>query len=128
MILDYDMEKAYAKSLEIEDIGNVSLRCTTKSFDAYYISTQTIAGKTYVLTLGPVNPDLTPGEPLMDGIGLSYTVMDFSDKALKKTLDKFVNNAKIGIDQVDEVDFTEVLEMIPLKESFIAVQEKKYGS
>lgn len=72
--------KVYTKSLEIDDVGNVCLRCTlADNFTTYYLMTQTIFGQTYYLSLGPISADLGPDASL-ESFSLSYFKEEYSEK------------------------------------------------
>ena len=118
MVIDFDLEKTYMQSIEVQDIGNVCLRCTSKAYEDYYISVKSLAGQAYVLIFGPCLPDVGD-EAKLDSFSLSYTHFDYSDKKVKKAIDGIVNNAKIGITIVEEIDQDELFDHIPKKNSFI---------
>lgn len=116
MIFDFDLQKSYAQSIEVEDIGNFGLRCTNKAFEDFYICAQTCMGKTYILKFGPIMTDVNE---LTEDFTLEYKKIDYKEKAINLEINKFINDGRRGINQAEVVSVEEVLQAIPTYDKFI---------
>ena len=110
MILDYDLQKTYQKSLDIVDLGNTVLVCENNRNELYYIIIRTELGKTALFKIGPVFPDL---EALLDGFNVSFKRVDYKEKTIEKDLMLFINDPKKGIEKVEEYLPEEILPQLP---------------
>lgn len=63
MIFEFKAEKVFTNSLDVDDIGNMCVRATDSDQCDYYIMTQTVMGKTTMLTFGPIMPDIDEAIP-----------------------------------------------------------------
>jgi len=115
-IIGFDAQKTFTQEIEVEDLGNCALRCTNKDFEDYYICTQTIMGKTYILKFGPVVADINE---LTEDFDLSYKKIDYKEKVIEREINLLVNDAKKKINQVEIIKLEEALEMIPTSDRFI---------
>lgn len=81
------LSKTYANTLEIEDIGNCSLKLISQYGCEYTFITKTTLGKTQIFKYGPIISDieLFPAE-----VECSFRRIDFNVFALKKELLKFI--------------------------------------
>lgn len=115
-IFDFDSQKTFAQSIELEDIGNCALRCTNPAFEDYYIITQTSMGKTYILKFGPLVADLTE---LNEDFNLSYKKIDYKETIITKEINLLLNDTKKKINQVMIIELSEALEQLPTSDAFI---------
>ena len=74
MIFEYDQQPVFMKNIQIDDIGNVALRCSNEKGQEYYIIVQTFLGKTALMKFGPVYPDINL---MCDTMELSYKKFDY---------------------------------------------------
>lgn len=111
MIFEYSVKKTFNESIDVVDIGNVALRCTSSSLDDYYIILKTVMGKTSILRFGPVTPDI---EMLLNDFSVSYKKIDYKESAICKEVDKFINDFKKEITQVEEITEYEAWQAFPV--------------
>ena len=111
MVFDYSVQKTFNQSIDVVDIGNTALRCLNKNKDAYYLITKTVFGKTSVLKFGPVCPDI---DALLAEFSVSYRKLPYKEAAIYKEIDKFINDFKKEIDEVEEVTEHEAWQDFPL--------------
>ena len=85
------LSKTYANTIEIEDIGNCSLKLISQYGCEYTFITKTALGKTQIFKYGPIISDieLFPAE-----VECSFRRIDFNVFALKKELLKLRDNGK----------------------------------
>ena len=110
MVFEFSIQKTFNQAIDIVDVGNTALRCVNKQMDNYYIITRTKYGKTSVLKFGPVCPDL---DVLINEFSVSYKKIDYKENLLFKEIDKFLNDFKKEIDNVEEVTEFEVWQEFP---------------
>ena len=96
-------------SIDIEDIGNVSLQLNNDLGECWYLLVSTNLGWTTIQTFGPVNltDDIIPYH-----FQYNYDLMEFSDTKLIKRIDKFINDPKRVITQIFFVSKDESLEKL----------------
>lgn len=119
MIIDFDQQKVFTQSVDIEDIGNCALRCSTVDFVDYYFCTQTIMGKTYILKFGPIVADL---DAFVDDFELQYKKIDYKEKAICKEINMLLNDPKKQIKEVIKIEFEEVMEQVPTADKFVPAE------
>lgn len=107
MKFDYDIEKIAIKELEVEDIGNVSLRCTNDLDECYVLVIKTSLGISFVMQYGPYVPDLNT---LPKNVDCNFSRFDFNEVRIKKTISQFINNPKSKIKDIEIVDSEEILD------------------
>ena len=110
MVFEYSVQRTFNESIDVVDIGNTALRCTGSNLDDYYIILKTILGKTSILKFGPVTPDL---EMLTNDFSVSYKKIDYKESTINKEIDKFINDYKKEITQVEEITDYEAWEAFP---------------
>ena len=116
MIFEYNQQPVFMKNIQIDDIGNVALRCTNeKGFD-YYIIIRTYLGKTALMKFGPVFPDL---DMLPNSMELSFKKFDYKENTIIKETEKFINDGRSGITEVEIISEAEAFERMPTSASFL---------
>lgn len=100
MVFEFSVQKTFNQSIDIVDMGNTALRCTNKQMDDYYLIIKTIYGKTHLVKFGPVCSDI---DTLIDGFSVSYSKMDYKETKIYKEIDKFINDFKKEIDNIEEI-------------------------
>lgn len=115
-LIDFDLQKTYAQSIEVEDIGNCAIRCTNAVFDDYYIVIQTTMGKTSILSFGPI---LADADVIQEDFLLSFKKIDYKEKTIANEINKFVNDARKAIKQAEAISLEDALQAIPTYDAFI---------
>lgn len=110
MIFEYSVQKTFNESIDVTDIGNTALRCIGNKFDEYYIILKTIMGKTSIIKFGPVESDI---EMLLDDFSVSYKKIDYKENVISREVDKFINDFKKEITQVEEITEYEAWQAFP---------------
>ncbi len=110
MIFEFSIQKTFNQSIDVVDMGNTALRCTSRNMDTYYLITKTIFGKTHILKFGPVCSDL---EVLLDDFFVNYKKIDYKESVIYKEIDKFINDYKKEIEKVEEVTEYEAWQDFP---------------
>ncbi len=115
-VVNYQQTKTYACSLDIPDIGDCALRCTSQDFEDYYLVVQTIMGKSYILTYGPVMADI---DALEDNFALFYKKMDYKEGQIVKTINNLINDPHKNINEVELITPEDAFAAIPTADKFI---------
>ena len=100
MIFGYDPQMMFTQSVDVVDIGNMTLRCTNSSQVEYYITTTTVFGKTSILKLGPILSDLPT---LLNDFTVSYKKVDYKEPTICKEISKYIQDTKKEINMVEEI-------------------------
>lgn len=115
-IFNFDSQKIFAQSIEVEDIGNCALKCLNRAFDEYYVITQTVMGKTYILKFGPIQSDLGM---LQAGFNLSYKKINYKEEVIEKEITLLLVDSKKEINSVEQISIEDALNLIPTSDMFI---------
>lgn len=110
MIFEFSVQKTFDQSIDIVDIGNTALRCTNRLMDDYFLIVKTVFGKTHIIKFGPVCPDI---DILIDGFSVSYTKLDYKETKIHKEIDKFINDFKKEINNIEEITEYEAWNAFP---------------
>ena len=110
MIFEYSVQRTFNEMIDVVDIGNTALKCTSAKGGIYYIILKTILGKTSIIKFGPVEPDL---ELLLDDFSVCYSKIDYKERSICKEIDKFINDFKKGITSVEEITEYEAWQDFP---------------
>lgn len=117
-LVNFDLQKTYAQTIEVEDIGNCAIRSTNAGFEDYYIVIQTVMGKTSILTFGPILADVSI---IQEDFNLSFKKIDYKEKNINNEINKFINDTRKAIKQAEVISVEEALQAIPTYEAFIPV-------
>lgn len=117
-LVNFDLQKTYAQTIEVEDIGNCAIRSTNAGFEDYYIVIQTVMGKTSILTFGPILADVSI---IQEDFNLSFKKIDYKEKNINNEINKFINDTRKAIKQAEVISVEEALQEIPTYEAFIPV-------
>ena len=84
-------------SIDIEDIGNVTLQLNNDLGECWYLIITTKLGWSTIQTFGPINiqDDIIPYH-----FQYNYDLIEFNDTKLIKRIDKFINEPKRLITQI----------------------------
>lgn len=127
MLIDYQANKTYEATLELEDFGNCAIICY--SSDTYgsdhlpgnfCLIITTVMGETTLLKWGPFNLDL-PGLP--SGFDLSVKRFHFKESIIEKELKLFLNNPANNISEAMVIPIDEALSYLPNIDIFKASLE-----
>ncbi len=110
MVFEYSVQKTFNESIDVVDIGNTALRCTGSKYDEYYIILKTVMGKVSILKFGPIVPDI---ELLFNDFTVTYKKIDYKENLIEKEVDKFINDYKKEIVNVEEVTEYEAWQAFP---------------
>lgn len=121
MIFEFAVKKTFNQSIDVVDMGNTALRCTSTTFLDYYLITRTVLGKTSILKFGPICPDL---DMLINDFTVSYKKLDYKENVVFREIDKFINDFKKEIDSVEEITEYEAWQSFPkIQENFENIME-----
>jgi hypothetical protein len=116
MIFEFDQQPVFMQNIDIEDIGNVALRCSNTKLRDYYIIIKTYLGKTALISYGPVVSDVNA---LIDNMSLTFKKFDYKELTIEREIEKFINDGRSMINHVEIVQELEALAHLPSAESFI---------
>lgn len=94
-------------SIDIENIGNVSLQLNNDLGDCWFLIIKTSLGWTTIHEFGPLNASNT--EELGYHFQYKYDKQEYNDTKLIKRIDKFMNDPKKMITQIFFIDGDEAL-------------------
>lgn len=117
-LVNFDLQKTYVQTIEVEDIGNCAIRSTNAGFEDYYIVIQTVMGKTSILTFGPILADVSI---IQEDFNLNFKKIDYKEKNINNEINKFINDTRKAIKQAEVISIEEALQTIPTYEAFIPV-------
>lgn len=109
MQFDYLYMMQATGSLNIEDIGNVVLHAFNDFYQQHFLIIQTQLGRTKIVQYGPIYVEIE--EPPCQ-INCTYTEFEYSESKICKAIDKFLNNAKAMITQVNIIEKDEAVDKI----------------
>ena len=101
MTFDYFKVETAMDSVDIEDIGNVCLRCSNDDALEWYLKIKTELGWCYVTHYGPLRID---SNHLDTAFYFSFQPFEYSEKKLYKIINDFLNNPKRTITVVEIID------------------------
>lgn len=94
-------------SIEIEDIGNCAILANNDMGQTWVFIIKTLLGFSYIIEYGPYyNYKLT------DYLNSSFQKIEYSEFKIKKKIDKFLNDPRRMITQVQLIDEDEALNKI----------------
>jgi len=88
-------------SFLVEDIANVSLNFLNDLGQEWYINVSTELGETKITKYGPLLVDVNV---LQDEFKFEYCKINYNEKRIISSIDKLLNDTKIAITQVVEID------------------------
>ena len=116
MVFDYFSQRVYQNQIDVVDIGNTCLHCTNVEDFDFYLITSTVMGKTSILSIGPFVAET--GEFTL-GFGVSFSRINYSEKAISKAINSLLNDPHNKIYEVEEITVEEGLAQLPdLAEAF----------
>ena len=88
-------------SYECEDISNFTLNINSDNAIEFYIDVETELGETKVRHFGPL---LIDSSEFQENFEFKYYKFQFNEQKIVRLIDKLLNNSKIQITQVSEID------------------------
>ena len=110
MIFEFSVQKTFNQSIDVVDMGNTALRCTNRYMDNYYIIVKTVMGKTHIIKFGPVCPDV---DILQEDFFVNYKKLDYKEAPIYREIDKFINDFKKEIENIEEITEYEAWQDFP---------------
>ena len=107
MQFDFFITKQVNGNLEIEDYSNVCIEACNDIYYRYYLQIKTELGFTKIIEYGPITE-----EAEITNYSFSYVMIEFNDKKICSTIDKFLNNSKRCITQARVLSEDEFKEKI----------------
>ena len=98
---DYFYTMQPMDSYECEDISNFTLNINSDNAFEYYIDVYTELGETTIKHYGPL---LMDSNEFRENFEFKYYKFQFNENKIIKLVDKLINNSKILITQVTEID------------------------
>ena len=94
-------------SIDVDNIGNVTLKCNNDLAEEYYLIILTTLGETCTYQFGPLNADFNTPGPYFS---FNKQTFEYSERAINKMIDKFINRE--GITQVMEIDMHDAIDRL----------------
>ncbi len=116
MTFEFNQQPRYTEEIEVEDIGNVAMRCSNSKGQEYYIVVKTYLGKTAFLKFGPIFADLGI---LTQNMELVFKKFDFKESTIEREIDKCLNDGRNGIVKAELINEYVALAAMPTANSFI---------
>lgn len=108
MQFDYLYETKAVGSIDIDDIGNVTLECINDiRYQVYYLMIRTEMGKTKIIEYGPMFLPELDSSVVPSSITCTYNEIDFNVNKISRIIEKFLNDPKRLVTQVREIDLEE---------------------
>lgn len=98
---DYFYTMQPMDSYECEDLSNFTLEINTDDAIEYFIDVQTELGETIVKHFGPLKVD---DNEFGNAFEFKYCKFQFNEQKIIKLVDKLLNNNKMIVTQVKEID------------------------
>ena len=97
MTFEYLQDVKFLDSIDIDDIGNVTLEALNDLGDQWYLDISTHLGYTDIVTIGPLVAD-------SNQLGLQFSFyiqkIEYNDRKIITTIQKFINDPKKSISQL----------------------------
>lgn len=103
MIFEFDQQPVFTQTLEIGDIGNTTIKCSSSMNGDWFLRTKTVMGKTSLLIFGPVIAGSVEGYPLIDGFAVSFSKFDYKERLIIKAINQLLNDPKKEITYAEEM-------------------------
>lgn len=103
MIFEFDQQPVFTQTLEIGDIGNTTIKCSSSMKGDWFLRTKTVMGKTSLLIFGPVIAGSVEDYPLIDGFAVSFSKFDYKERLIIKAINQLLNDPKKEITYAEEM-------------------------
>ena len=114
---DYDYQLKPLNCIDVEDIGQCQLKMYNDIGFFWLLQIKTELGDSFIKCFGPIHCDIDNYFP--EGFNFEFTKMSYNEKKLSGIIDRYINDHKRMITQVEEIDeeeFNDILDSIDLKE------------
>ena len=108
--IDYFYTTTSDAQITVDDIGTCALDCFNLIGNEYLIIITTQYGITTYLQFGPIYCDFSE---LPEEVNMSYKRFQYDVKKLEKLVDRYINDSKKLISQIQEIDIETALQKIP---------------
>ena len=124
MKFEYLQRVVVDAELDVDNVGDCVLLANNDFGEEYYLIIKTELGWTEILEYGPCVPDL---ELLPLTYTVTYTRIEYNQRKLETTIDRFLNNPKRGISQAKVCELDEIFENLvnPINKVFPLMKEYK---
>lgn len=103
MIFEFDQQPVFTQTLEIGDIGNTTIKCSSSMNGDWFLRTKTVMGKTSLIIFGPVIAGSVEDYPLIDGFAVSFSKFDYKERLIIKAINQLLNDPKKEITYAEEM-------------------------
>ncbi|MBO5423979.1 MAG: hypothetical protein J6A25_00530 [Lachnospiraceae bacterium] len=103
MIFEFDQQPVFTQTLEIGDIGNTTIKCSSSMNGDWFLRTKTVMGKTSLIIFGPVIAGSVEDYPLIDGFAVSFSKFDYKERLIIKAINQLLNDPKKDITYAEEM-------------------------
>lgn len=110
MILDYNAQKQFTRQLQLDDIGNVGLICSSDEGYEYYLALKTVMGKVMEVKAGPIIPDV---EFIPDGYAMFYRTFQYKEPIILKEINSFINDPRKKITDIEVKEPYDIIDLLP---------------
>lgn len=105
---------------DIDNIGNFAISCFNDIFEEYLLIVKTTQGWTQILSYGPEYKGDIHYDICMDTKDCKYDCIEFSSQKISSIVNRYINDPKKKITQVEVIDIKEAYDKInPIKELLI---------
>ena len=115
MIFEFDQQPVFMQNIDIDDIGNMALRCSTTAGKEYYIVVKTYLGKTAMIKYGPLYSEV---DSLVENLDLAFKKFDYKESTISREISKFLNDGRNSITKVELITESEGLAYLPTASMF----------
>lgn len=116
MIFEFDQQPIFMQNIQVQDIGNVAMRCTNEKGQEWYLVVKTYLGKTAFIKYGPVYGGI---EALVDNMELTFKKFDYKESTIVKEINKCLNDGRSSITKVELVSEWSGLSAMPTPDAFL---------
>lgn len=119
--ISYNLQQVLTETAYVKDVGNCALEAIDEKGLSYFLVIKTVDGRTFILSFGPLIPDLIE---LPSSYSVSYVKQAYNDEKLAKFIQGWAA-PKRGPNflEVKQIEIDEALEIFrDVKEYFINEQ------
>lgn len=108
MEFQYNPVKAFAGSIEIEDLGQCTLECIDNKGFHYYLIIRTLLGESTIFEYGPIVPDFSTLPKL---VTCKITTIEYDENKISRAIQIFLSNkGKNSVEIVNELSTKDALD------------------
>lgn len=110
-VFNYNEEKTFKYTLELESVGNVCLQAIDVNNNYYYLAVRTLYGISEIITYGPIAPTLGDTE----NYSITFQKAEYDEDYLYDMIDKWLNKRRRHMSTVniinEETFFTNLIDV-----------------